>query len=83
MLAELSHITLTKKAKTSLDFKKQMDEVTNMLYLYASGDVIRALKAFLTNSRLEEFRDLVFSMRKDLNIKPDLTASEIEWFRAT
>jgi hypothetical protein len=60
-----------------------MDEVTNTLYLYASGDVIRALKAYLDQSELEEFRKLIFAMRNDLNMKPDLSESEIEWFRAT
>jgi hypothetical protein len=83
MIIDGIHIVQTRKGKTSLNFKKQLDEVTNPLYLYASGDVIRALKAYFANSELEQFQKLIFAMRNDINMKQDLTESEIEWFRAT
>jgi hypothetical protein len=83
MMAEGFHIVRVKKQPTSLDYKKTFDEVTNTLYLYASGDVIRALKKYRAKGELEEFRNLIFAMRNDINIKPDLTASEIDWFVTT
>jgi len=83
MPAEICHITQTRNEKTSLDLKKQMDEVTNRLHLYASGDVIRSLKVFVAKNEDEEFRNLIFALGKDLNMKADLTASEIQWSRAT
>jgi ferric iron reductase protein FhuF len=77
--------TLSEKA-TSLDFKLQWDEVTYLMYLYASGNVIRALKSFINKGEgaEEEFKVLISAMRDDLNFKKgDLKVSEIQWFRTT
>ena len=83
LMVEGLHTVRVRKKPTSLVYKKTFDEVTNTLYLYASGDVIRALKKYRANGEIEEFRNLIFAMRNDINMKPDLAASEIHWFETT
>ena len=76
------HIVQTRGESTTLDFKKELDEATNILWLYGSDNVLKALNAYFTSSgKTEQFQNLIFAMRKDL-IKTGLTSSEIEWFRA-
>lgn len=77
------HIVQTKGEKTTLDFKAELDEVTNMLWLYASDEVLRALDTYLSSEGSKNLSDLILAMRKDLKIKTKLNASEIQWFRAT
>ena len=82
-MAHAIHIVQTKGEKTTPEFKAQLDEVTNMLWLYASDEVLEALNAYLSSGGTTSLNDLVLAMRKDLKIETNLSASEIEWFRAT
>jgi hypothetical protein len=82
-ITEGYHIVQTRNEKISPEFEKRMDEVTNVLYLHASSDVIRALKVLQDNWGPRQFQNLILATRNDLSMKPDLFASGIEWFRAT
>ena len=77
------HIVQTKAEHTTPEFKEQLDEAINTLWLYGSDNVLKALNAYISSGgKTKEFRDLILAMRKDL-IETNLSASEIEWFRAT
>lgn len=86
-MAEGIHILLTRgEEKTTFEYKKEFDKSTNPLWLYASDDVLRSLKAYLFSENdkiIENAQNLILAMRKDLKIKTDLKPSEIIWFRAT
>jgi hypothetical protein len=77
------HTVQTKKEQTTPEFKEQLDEATNVLWLYASDDVLKALNAYFSSGETGQFQNLILAMRKDLKIETNLQASEIEWFRAT
>jgi len=77
------HFVQTRGEKTTLDFKAQLDEVANMLWLYASDEVLMALGTYLSSEGSKNLSDLILAMRKDLKIKTKLNASKIQWFRAT
>jgi hypothetical protein len=86
-----SHVVLTKKQKTTIEYKEQFDEATNLLWLYASDEVLRALKAYfasdlnlISSTELEiAYRNLFLAMRNDLKIKTSFSASDIMPFRFT
>ena len=76
------HIVKSKGERTTPDFKEKLDEAINVLWLYGSDNVLKALNAWLSSSDgKSEFRKLILTMRKEL-IETNLSASEIEWFRA-
>jgi uncharacterized protein YjgD (DUF1641 family) len=85
------HVVLTKKQRTSIEYKEQIDEATNLLWLYASDEVLRALKSYfasdldlISSTALEmAYRNLILAMRNDLNIKTNLAVSDIIPFRFT
>lgn len=80
MLAHGIHLVRTKGEKTTLEFKARVEEVTNMLWLYASDEVLRALnEVFFSPSETRSLNKLILAMRKDLEIKTNLGASEIQW----
>jgi hypothetical protein len=73
---------------TTPEFKKELDELINILWLYGSDDTLRALNAFLSSSNdeneqaKEKLQKLIYFMRKDLFKKTTLKISDIEWWRA-
>ena len=59
-----------------------MDYAANLLYLYASADVLRALNAYIDDAKRENFQKLISAMRNDLNIKDDYETAEVMFFTA-
>ena len=55
-LAEAFNTLKNKGEHTSDDFNKTMEEVTNMLWLYASDDVMKALSEYLDGINSNEMR---------------------------
>jgi hypothetical protein len=82
-LSEGFHTVQTEGKSTTPEFKKELDESINILWLYGSDDMLRALNAFLSSSRDgQELQKLTYFMRKDLFKKTTLKTSDIEWWRA-
>lgn len=85
-LVQEFHLVLTRGGSTSDALKEKMDEVSNLLWLYASDDVMKALSGYLTGENAkdtnESFKKLIWAMRKDL-IGTKMTPEEVNWFRAT
>ena len=86
-----THVVQTKKQSTPIEFKEQLDQATNLLWLYASDEVLKALRSLFTSdvenidaASLEKaYNSLLLAMRNDLKIRTSLGISEIVSFRAT
>lgn len=67
--------------KTTPEFRNIMSDATNVLWLYASDEVLTAVHSCLSSSgEKEKFQSLIYAMRKDLT-KTKLKKSMIKWFR--
>jgi hypothetical protein len=81
----------TRKQSTPIEFKEQVDQATNLLWLYASDEVLKALRLFFASdvdqidrATLEKaYKSLLLAMRNDLKIKTNFGIMEIVPFRAT
>lgn len=83
IIVKCMHKVKTKKEKTTFDDKLEMDYAANLLYLYASGDVLRVLKAYIDDGKTENFQRLISAMRNDLNIRRgDFGTAEVIFFNA-
>jgi len=82
-LSEGFHTVQTEGKSTTPEFKKELGELINILWLYGSDDMLRALNTFLSSSRDgHELQKLIYFMRKDLFKNTTLKTSDIEWWRA-
>lgn len=78
------HLVQTKGESTSNEFKEKMDIANNMLLLYGSDDVVRALQEFFANyGDKGALRKIVLAMRKDLLIATSVKETDLQLLRAT
>jgi hypothetical protein len=81
------HTVQTKKEPTSMDYKREFDEANNVLLLYGSDEVVKALQRFTltgqNDSPLEvPLQKLLLTMRKDI-LDTNLNESNMMMSRAT
>jgi hypothetical protein len=86
ILTEGLHIVKTKKESTTEKFKEKMDIANNMLLLYGSDDVVKALQESVDmaiNGKPAGFQRIVLAMRKDLLRTTNLKETDMQLLRAT
>jgi uncharacterized protein YgfB (UPF0149 family) len=82
------HVVQTRKESTSIEFKEELDKANNMLLLYGSDDVVKALHEYYTvdenngKALTRALQKIILAMRKDL-IDTSLGESYMELLRAT
>jgi len=79
------HVVQTKRESTSEEFKEKMDIANNMLLLYGSDDVVKALQESIDmaiKGKTEGFQKIVLAMRKDLLRATNLEETDMQLLRA-
>lgn len=81
VIVEGIHTVRTKGEPTSAAFKAKLDEAVNVLWLYASSEVMKYIDEYLFSQKPTTLDNLMQAMRKDLKL-PTME-KPVTWIRAT